>query len=174
MKRIFLFFAAALACLTVRAQTPGFMKLYETALATFSADGSAAAAGRRRAQAGDKAGGIVISEFSGRMLRAVMPRKSENSDHMVNRIEMIRQIKFPPQTGADMFRSLRAVADGDSYERLSIMNVDGESVYIYTAPYKDSGREFLIFIVKDDSRLVCDIVGDVTMKDVLDLIYGRA
>ncbi len=168
MKRLFIFLAVALACFTARAQTPGFMKLYETALATFSADGSDG-----RTPGGDGAGGIVISEFSGRMLRTVMPRKSENRDHMVNRIEMIRQIKFPPHKGTDLFQRLRALADGDSYERLSIMNVDGESVYIYTAPYKNSGREFLILIVNGDSRLVCDIVGDVTVKDVLDLIMGR-
>ena len=65
---------------------------------------------------------------------------------------------------------IRAVAEAEAYERLANLVVDGQSVRIYSAPYKIRRKEFLIFIVKDDKRLVCDIVGDVTLKDVLDLI----
>ena len=53
------------------------------------------------------------------------------------------------------------------------MTVDKETVYIYSAPYKKSGKEFLIFIAKGDARLACDIVGDVTLNDVTDLLFGR-
>ena len=44
------------------------------------------------------------------------------------------------------------------------MTVDKETVYIYSAPYKESGKEFLIFIAKGDARLACDIVGEVTLE----------
>lgn len=53
------------------------------------------------------------------------------------------------------------------------MTVDKETVYIYSAPYKESGKEFLIFIAKGDARLACDIVGEVTLDDVTDLLFGR-
>ena len=165
MRKTFIILATALACLTARAQTPEFMKLYASAIAAL--DGSDAGG------SGKTGGGIVTSEFSGRMLRTLMPKKSEDKAHMVNRIDMIRQIKFTPQSGSDLFRRLRELAESERYERLSIMNVDEESVYIYTAPDKDSGSEFLILIVKGGSRLACDIVGDVTLKDVLDLIMGQ-
>lgn len=170
MKRIFLLIASTLAVIGVEAQTVEFMKLYEAALATFDTDkprteGDAAV---------DADEGIVTSEFSGRMLRTIMPDKGNDKRHMVNRIDMIRQIKFPHGDESDLFRRLQALAASERYERLSIMNVDGESVYIYTAPYKDSGSEFLILIAKDDSRLACDIVGRITLKDVLDLLFGRA
>ena len=96
--------------------------------------------------------------------------KSKDRNHLVNRIDNIRQIKFLPSDESDLFDRIRAVAEAEPYERLANLVVDGQSVRIYSAPYKIRRKEFLIFIVKDDKRLVCDIVGDVTLKDVLDLI----
>ena len=113
---------------------------------------------------------IETSEFSGRMLQEIMSAKSKDRNHLVNRIDNIRQIKFLPSDESDLFDRIRAVAEAEPYERLANLVVDGQSVRIYSAPYKIRRKEFLIFIVKDDKRLVCDIVGDVTLKDVLDLI----
>ena len=104
------------------------------------------------------------------MLQEIMSAKSKDRNHLVNRIDNIRQIKFLPSDESDLFDRIRAVAEAEPYERLANLVVDGQSVRIYSAPYKIRRKEFLIFIVKDDKRLVCDIVGDVTLKDVLDLI----
>lgn len=165
MKRIIILAIASAACLTVRAQTPDFMRLYATAIETLAA----------RAADGDKAAdcGIETAEFSGRTLQSIMPKKSKEKNHLVNRIDMIRQIKFLPSGDSDLFDRIRAVADKAPYERMSAMNVDGQSVSIYSAPYKHNGNEFLIFIVKDDRKLVCDIVGNVTLMDVFGMICGR-
>ena len=142
-----------------RAQTPRFMELYADAIE------------RLAARAEDKpAPDIETSEFSGRMLQEIMSAKSKDRNHLVNRIDNIRQIKFLPSDESDLFDRIRAVAEAEPYERLANLVVDGQSVRIYSAPYKIRRKEFLIFIVKDDKRLVCDIVGDVTLKDVLDLI----
>ena len=154
MKKIILVAAILAACFAARAQTPRFMELYADAIE------------RLAARAEDKpAPDIETSEFSGRMLQEIKDR-----NHLVNRIDNIRQIKFLPSDESDLFDRIRAVAEAEPYERLANLVVDGQSVRIYSAPYKIRRKEFLIFIVKDDKRLVCDIVGDVTLKDVLDLI----
>lgn len=167
MKRIIILAIALAACLTVRAQTPDFMRLYAAAIETLAA--------RAADGDGDKAAdcGIETAEFSGRTLQSIMPKKSKEKNHLVNRIDMIRQIKFLPSGDSDLFDRIRAVADKAPYERMSAMNVDGQSVSIYSAPYKHNGNEFLIFIVKDDRKLVCDIVGNVTLTDVFGMICGR-
>lgn len=165
MKRIITTALLSAVCLAVRAQTPDFMRLYAAAIETLAT----------RAADGDKAAdcGIETAEFSGRTLQSIMPKKSKEKNHLVNRIDMIRQIKFLPSGDSDLFDRIRAVADKAPYERMSAMNVDGQSVSIYSAPYKHNGNEFLIFIVKDDRKLVCDIVGNVTLTDVLGMICGR-
>jgi len=161
MKRIMILAAVLAACFAVRAQTPEFMKLYGEAIRSLAV---------RSEDGGCPAPDIETSEFSGRMLRDIMPAKSRDRNHLVNRIDMIRQIKFLPSDGSDLFDRIRAVAGRKPYERLLNLVVDGQSVCICSAPCKTGREEFLIFIVKDDKRLVCDIVGDVTLKDVLDLI----
>lgn len=159
MKKIILLAAILTVGLAARAQTPRFMELYADAIE------------RLAARAEDKpAPDIETSEFSGRMLQEIMSAKSKDRNHLVNRIDNIRQIKFLPSDESDLFDRIRAVAEAEPYERLANLVVDGQSVRIYSAPYKIRRKEFLIFIVKDDKRLVCDIVGDVTLKDVLDLI----
>ncbi len=159
MKKIILVAAILAACFAASAQTPRFIELYADAIE------------RLAARKGDKpAPDIETSEFSGRMLQEIMSAKSKDRNHLVNRIDNIRQIKFLPSDESDLFDRIRAVAEAEPYERLANLVVDGQSVRIYSAPYKIRRKEFLIFIVKDDKRLVCDIVGDVTLKDVLDLI----
>ncbi len=165
MKRIIITALLSAACLAARAQTPEFMKLYASAIETLAV----------RADDNDDNGAadIETAEFSGRTLQSIMPKKSKEKNHLVNRIDMIRQIKFLPSSDSDLFDRIRAAADKAPYERMSVMNVNGQSISIYSAPYKRNGNEFLIFIVKDDRKLVCDIVGEVTLMDVFGMICRR-
>ncbi len=143
------------------AQTPQFMEVYNRTLTRFD----------RNADTDDTS--LRTSEFSGRMLRSILPDKACDSDHLVNRIEAIRQIKFSGPTHIDLYERLRKVAESEPYERITIMNIDNETVYVYTAPYKKTESEFLIFITKGEARLACDIVGDITLDDVTNLLFGR-
>ena len=99
------------------------------------------------------------------MLRSILPDKADDEGNFVNRIDVIRQIKFSGPHNIDLYDRLRRAAEEEPYERISIMTV--------SAPYKESGKEFLIFIAKGDARLACDIVGEVTLDDVTDLLFGR-
>ena len=64
-------------------------------------------------------------------------------------------------------------ADKKVYEQMSLMNVEGQRVAVYKAPYGKFNSEYLILISKDGAALVCDILGNVSMKDILDLLYGK-
>ncbi len=162
MKKAILSLALVFASvLTAAAQTPQFMEVYDKALARFDRN------------AGIDDASLRTSEFSGKMLRSILPDKAGENHHMVNRIDAIRQIKFTGPRHVDLYDRLRRAAETEPYQRLSIMNIDKETVYIYTAPYKGEKSEFLVFIAKDDARLACDIVGDITIDDVLDLLFGR-
>lgn len=149
------------SALAAVAQTPQFMEVYDRALSRFD----------RSADTDDTS--LRTSEFSGKMLRSILPDKAGDSGHLVNRIEAIRQIKFSGPTHIDLYERLRKVAESEPYERITIMNIDNETVYVYTAPYKKTESEFLIFITKGEARLACDIVGDITLDDVTNLLFGR-
>lgn len=149
------------SALAAVAQTPQFMEVYDRALSRFD----------RSADTDDAS--LRTSEFSGKMLRSILPDKAGDSGHLVNRIDAIRQIKFSGPNHIDLYDRLRKIAEQAPYERITIMNIDEETVYIYSAPYKKTGNEFLIFIAKGEARLACDIVGEVTIDDVTDLLFGR-
>lgn len=149
------------AATAAAAQTPQFMEVYDRALTRFD----------RNAATDDES--LRTSEFSGKMLRSILPDKADDEGNLVNRIDVIRQIKFSGPHNIDLYDRLRRAAEEEPYERISIMTVDKETVYIYSAPYKESGKEFLIFIANGDARLACDIVGEVTLDDVTDLLFGR-
>lgn len=149
------------AATAAAAQTPQFMEVYDRALTRFN----------RNAATEDES--LRTSEFSGKMLRSILPDKADDEGNLVNRIDVIRQIKFSGPHNIDLYDRLRRAAEEEPYERISIMTVDKETVYIYSAPYKESEKEFLIFIAKGDARLACDIVGEVTLDDVTDLLFGR-
>ena len=159
------------AATAAAAQTPQFMEVYDRALTRFDQVVNLTLQSIRKKDTDDES--LRTSEFSGKMLRSILPDKADDEGNLVNRIDVIRQIKFSGPHNIDLYDRLRRAAEEEPYERISIMTVDKETVYIYSAPYKESGKEFLIFIAKGDARLACDIVGDVTLNDVTDLLFGR-
>lgn len=139
-------------------QSKGFMELY----------GKASEALKKGQE------GIATIEISGKMLQELMPSKTKEGFHIVNRIEHIRQIKFARGADKGLFEELEGLAaDKSVYEQMSLMNVDGQRVAVYKAPYGKLKSEYLILISKDGAALVCDILGNVSMKDVLGLLYGK-
>jgi hypothetical protein len=64
--------------------------------------------------------------------------------------------------------------DTQVYEQMSFINEDGQRVGVYKAVSSRQGRsEYLILISKESAALVCDIVGNISMKDIMGLLYGK-
>jgi hypothetical protein len=119
--------------------------------------------------------GITTAEISGRMLRELMPSSANKVLHFVNRIETIRQVKFAPVADKSLLVQMEALAeDTQVYEQMSFINEDGQRVGVYKAVSSRQGRsEYLILISKESAALVCDIVGNISMKDIMGLLYGK-
>lgn len=157
-KFLILFVGALLWWSGASGQSKGFMELYVQA-------GEALKRG---------AEGITTAEMSGKMLRELVPSKAKEDFHVVNRIDRIRQMKFAPVADKELFAKVEAIAaDTTVYEQMSLINVDGQRVAVYKAPYGNLKSEYLILISKESAALVCDIVGNISMKDIMGLLYGK-
>lgn len=119
--------------------------------------------------------GITTMQLSGKMLQEIAPGNTDGRYNVVNRIENIRQVKFAPQSDKSLYvKFLQMAADSCSgYEQMSYVNEDGQSVRVYKAPYGKLKGEYLVLISNNDASLVCDIVGNVGMKDIMEMIYGK-
>ena len=117
--------------------------------------------------------GITTTEISGKLLQELLPAKTKNG-HVVGRIEKIRQIKFEPSSGKELYLQIDSLAAGGKvYEQMSMINLEGQKVSVFKAPYGTEKSEYLILISKGNACLVCDIVGTINMKDIMGLLYGK-
>ena len=148
-----------LLCTSAAAQSEGFMKLYEEAGQTLK-EGQA---------------GITTTQLSGKMLQEVMPAKANEKFNVINRIDHIRQVKFAPQADKALFEKFVQLtsAQESKYELMSQINEDGQKVEVFKAPYGTLNSEYLVLISKDNACLVCDITGNISMKDIMGMLYGK-
>ena len=157
MRRLLLFVVAFLWCGFAMGQSTEFMELYRKAGEVL--------------KEGDS--GITTTEISGKLLQELLPAKAKDG-HVVGRIEKIRQIKFEPSSGKELYLQIDSLAAGGKvYEQMSMINLEGQKVSVFKAPYGTEKSEYLILISKGNACLVCDIVGTITMKDIMGLLYGK-
>ena len=148
-----------LLCGSAAAQSEGFLKLYSEA-------GQALSEGQV---------GITTTQLSGKMLQEVMPVKANEKFNVINRIDHIRQVTFTPQADKALFEKfeLMATAQEGTYEQMSQINEDGQKIQVFKAPYGTLKSEYLVLISKDNACLVCDITGNISMKDIMGMLYGK-
>ena len=157
MRRLLLFVVAFLWCGFAMGQSTEFMELYRKAGEVL--------------KEGDS--GITTTEISGKLLQELLPAKTKDG-HVVGRIEKIRQIKFEPSSGKELYLQIDSLAAGGKvYEQMSMINLEGQKVSVFKAPYGTEKSEYLILISKGNACLVCDIVGTINMKDIMGLLYDK-
>lgn len=166
MKRVIIISIVLLtSSLSLSGQNEQFLKLYNQTLEEM-----------------DRAEQLQVIEFSGKSLRESFPDRAKDESSLLNRIDKIRQIKLVnvlDTSGKKILQETRSLVKNTPYERMAIMNLSNQIVEVYKAPYGKGGSEYLIiiladYVVKDKKQaLICDIVGDITMKDVLQLLYGE-
>ena len=152
-----MFVVAFLWCGFAMGQSTEFMELYRKAGEVLKEDDS----------------GITTTEISGKLLQELLPAKTKDG-HVVGRIEKIRQIKFEPSSGKELYLQIDSLAAGGKvYEQMSMINLEGQKVSVFKAPYGTEKSEYLILISKGNACLVCDIVGTINMKDIMGLLYDK-
>ena len=165
MKRFFLILAALLLShLSLMAQTKEFLQWYQNT--------------RHRVERASEqdAEGAEVVQFPAELLRTLTPKERQgDNNNLLGRIQVIYQMKFSLAKGVQ-----RSWYDGikrwATYTRVLYeqrMALDGNtSIVVYEASKRRSKEpaEFLIFLESKDKGVVCDIVGYITLNDVITML----
>lgn len=127
----------------------------------------------------ETAEGAEVMQFPAELLRTLTPteRQSDNNN-LLGRIQVIYQMKFTFSSDAEVQRSwYDSVKRWATYTRPTIyeqrMALDGNtSIEVFEAT-KRRGKEpaeFLVFIRNEQKGMVCDIVGYITLQDVITIL----
>ncbi len=152
---------------SAQAQTKEFLQWYQNI--------------KRRIETASKqaAEGAEVMQFPAELLRTLTPteRQSDNNN-LLGRIQVIYQMKFTFSSDAEVQRSwYDSVKRWATYTRPTIyeqrMALDGNtSIEVFEAT-KRRGKEpaeFLVFIRNEQKGMVCDIVGYITLQDVITIL----
>lgn len=152
---------------SARAQTKEFLQWYQNI--------------RHRIETASKqtAEGAEVMQFPAELLRTLTPteRQSDNNN-LLGRIKVVYQMKFTFSSDAEVQRSwYDSVKRWATYTRPTIyeqrMALDGNtSIEVFEAT-KRRGKEpaeFLVFIQNEQKGMVCDIVGYITLQDVITML----
>lgn len=150
---------------SARAQTKEFLQWYQNIKHRIEH------ASKRNAE------GAEVMQFPAELLRTLTPeeRRGDNNN-LLGRIQVIYQLKFTLSTEVQQswYDSVKRWA---TYTRPTIyeqrMALEGKtSIEIFEAT-KRRGKEpaeFLVFIENDERGVVCDIVGYITLQDVITML----
>lgn len=165
MKRFFLILAALfLSHSSLMAQTKEFLQWYQNTRHRIE-----------RASEQDAEGAEVV-QFPAELLRTLTPKERQgDNNNLLGRIQVIYQMKIKLATSVqrswyDGIKRWATYAPGLYEQRMAL---DGNtSIVVYEASKRRSKEpaEFLIFLESKDKGVVCDIVGYITLNDVITML----
>lgn len=126
----------------------------------------------------EEAKGIEVTQLSAELLRSLTPKERQyDNGSLLRRIQMIYQIKFDlPQNELwyQTFYDATVVSGGSGlYKQQTRINNNDSTIWVYEAERRTrSSRpsEFLIFIKGKNKALICDIVGYITLDNVMTML----
>lgn len=164
MKRFFLILAALfLSHSSLMAQTKEFLQWYQNIRHRIE-----------RASEQDAEGAEVV-QFPAELLRTLTPKERQgDNNNLLGRIQVIYQMKMKLATNVqrswyDSIKRWATYAPG--YEQRMVL--DGNtSIVVFEAAQRRSKEpaEFLVFLASKDKGVVCDIVGYITLNDVITML----
>lgn len=118
---------------------------------------------------------IEVTLFSGEVLRSLTPKdKHSDNNNLVKRIECIYQLKMPISRSANWiahneYRSIRNIVSSKAYTMISRVTIDNETYEIFKSS-QSKPQEYMVIISNKEKAVICDIVGYISLQDVLNLI----
>ena len=118
---------------------------------------------------------IEATLFSGDVLRSLTPKdKHSDNNNLVKRIDCIYQLKMPISRSANWvayndYMSIRNIVNSNKYTMVSRITIDNETYEIFRAS-QSKPQEFMVIISNKEKAVICDIVGYISLQDVLNLI----
>lgn len=118
---------------------------------------------------------IEATLFSGDVLRSLTPKeKQDDNNILVKRIHCIYQLKMPISRSAnfiatDEYMSIRNIVNSRDYSIVSRITIDNETYEIFQST-QSKPQEFMVIISNKEKAVICDIVGYISLPDILNLI----
>lgn len=118
---------------------------------------------------------IEVTLFSGDVLRSLTPKdKHSDNNNLVKRIDCIYQLKMPISRSANWvayndYMSIRNIVNSNKYTMVSRITIDNETYEIFRSS-QSKPQEFMVIISNKEKAVICDIVGYISLQDVLNLI----
>ena len=118
---------------------------------------------------------IEATLFSGDVLRSLTPKdKHSDNNNLVKRIDCIYQLKMPISRSANWvayndYMSIRDIVKSNAYTMISRMTIDNETYEIFKSSHSKP-QEYMVIISNKEKAVICDIVGYISLQDVLNLI----
>lgn len=161
MKRFFIILAVALTTLSIldaHAQTKEF-KEYMQRCRTNSM------------WAKEKNYKFEITEFSGTVLKQLMPKAVADKKGVVNRINYIFQVVMDKDESSTFYNGLyHWVKRHNKYKHLMTMTLNGTEYKIFEAKLESGVHEYLFLISNGKDYCVCNIVGVLSTSEIMSFI----
>jgi hypothetical protein len=124
---------------------------------------------------------IEVVQYPAEMLRTIGVKESSNSQNILGNLKVIYQVKIP-LTGENktigngtyhrFYSLIHQNRKPKLYEQVMCQTTKGQEVSVYKAIRKKSNQpsEFIILIRNNEKALICDIVGYLDVKRIMNML----
>lgn len=124
---------------------------------------------------------IEVVQYPAEMLRTMGVKESSNSQNILGNLKVIYQVKIPLSgenktigngTYHRFYNLIHQNRKPKLYEQVMCQTTKGQEVSVYKAIRKKSNQpsEFMVFIKNTEKAIICDVVGYITVQDVMKML----
>lgn len=118
---------------------------------------------------------IEATLFSGDVLRSLTPKeRQDDNNSLTKRIHCIYQLKMPISRSTNAiahneYMSIRNIVNSKDYTVVSRITIDNDTYEVFQSS-QSRPQEFMVIISNKEKAVICDIVGFISLSDILNLI----
>ena len=124
---------------------------------------------------------IEVVQYPAEMLRTMGIKEPSNSQNILGNLKVIYQVKIPlsgenKTIGNGTYHRFYSLIHQNRkpklYEQVMCQTTKGQEVSVYKAIRKKSNQpsEFMVFIKNTEKAIICDVVGYITVQDVMKML----
>ena len=124
---------------------------------------------------------IEVVQYPAEMLRTMGIKESSNSQNILGNLKVIYQVKIPlsgenKTIGNGTYHRFYSLIHQNRkpklYEQVMCQTTKGQEVSVYEAIRRKSNQpsEFMVFIKNTEKAIICDVVGYITVQDVMKML----
>ena len=124
---------------------------------------------------------IEVVQYPAEMLRTMGVKEPSNSQNILGNLKVIYQVKIPlsgknKTIGNGTYHRFYSLIHQNRkpklYEQVMCQTTKGQEVSVYKAIRKKNNQpsEFMVFIKNTEKAIICDVVGYITVQDVMKML----